>query len=448
MIVKLFEGTKYHVGRVTLSALKNAADLLEESRTLFTTGAQNQKFTMLGSEGMSYVMWKVSKDLETTCKNQIKGGLRKYHNHLVSCIAKGVGRKLPKKELIDDHVTGVLMAMCSGGGNCMENAELMAYLIIKNGGLGGGYDVVKRMYLDGSDHEIVVVEHTAGEQRLFPDIMIDAWVPATQACLVRDSYWGAREPYSWAVNVNLLSKKLYDKSKTAYDALCTEREKSGKKNRIGYDQWVDARTGTKSKGYEVFFDKVSAEVDRARKSMAGKTEALFRKYKFGKGCHVAVHFYCNAEGCNSEWSKPALEFDYREKGEARNRYCPLCEAGPMSYKILEKQRYYKPPFQEPEDRWKVVEKLNEDKDENYKRKAYEKIIDREWEINIKPGNYANTGIIDLPDESDDLYYIIYSRRKGYETGSDNRKFWIKHFKKMRTYQWGEVFEQEAKNANL
>jgi predicted nucleic-acid-binding Zn-ribbon protein len=288
-ILNNYSDVKYYkVTDEELSALKHGAELMELAREFFNAGPGNQRSCHIGSNGEAYIRWRKARALKKLPLNQAAKDYVKFFERQISpnCTK-------PAEDAVTDLVVGFEAAYFVKGGNCAENADMMAFLVIANNGLTEQYRRLHRLWLARAGHEITILETTNRSGR---PILLDPWIPASQACLLEHSRWRvALKKYKpdWSIDIANENK------------FCTPFVKGLMK-----------------------YSETEGE------TIINNDPMVQRLKKDGEGAYVQRQ--CRA--CGKKWRKDLLVKD--KKGV--KKLCPNCKKSKL-YSISNTE-YYKPPY--------------------------------------------------------------------------------------------------------
>jgi hypothetical protein len=287
----------YRVNDTELSALKRGAQLMEIARDFFKFGAGNQSYPYYGSDGESYIRWRKTRALSNITKNDDINDFISYFEELIVTHSN-----TENPDYCAENIIIAYYAACfTRGGNCRETSDLMAFLIIMFRGLPEDYRRIKLVYMGGDiAHYILIIESRTNNRA----IVLDPWVPATQACLLEDSQWGGLDDDEydeiWTINL---------------DSECRFRGR--------------------------YLQRLKQYGEADCRELVENNQAI--QTLLEKGDSTNVFWECTYKKCLAEWTNQAI---IEENGE---NYCPKCwnknlEKKVQRIKNAPERRYYKIPI--------------------------------------------------------------------------------------------------------
>jgi hypothetical protein len=358
----------YKVNDIELSALKRGVQLMDIARDHFKFGAGNQYHCYFGSDGENYIRWKKARALIGISRNADTNDFFNFFNQRAT--KEG-------HEVLDDCAENIIIAYYAArfinGGACREQADLMAFLTIMFRNFPEQYRRIKLIYLAGTIAHYILVVEANGANR---SIVLDPWVPASQACIFEHSRWGG------------LPDKYYE---LIWTLNLDEERRFGHRylNRLRQYGQEDIR-------------------QRVENNIAIETF-------LNKGESVEVDWICTYNKCQEKWKKTAI---ITKNGK---KICPKCKKAGRTKEVEElpkesRKIYYKIPFEDI-----YVAKRNS------VLEIYENLgIIKKSLVNKK-------SLLDT-----DKYHIILPYTNKDKPDEEDLKFWNRHHLYMRTYQWGVI----------
>jgi len=376
-----------------LKALQVGAEMMEVARrSHLTMGAGNIELPLLLTDGAAHY-W--NQKTRSYCYNKtIQKKVEKLYKEIGKARMKSEKQQSYVRsksiETIDDYLcecmTTYSLTAALPGGACAENANTIAALLVLRGRANSEYNWLHRVYLPQPvSHEICLLgkkSRTIGDMGRY--VLLDPWVPMSQACLFKDSCWYSERiekmlRWSMELGKKKKEKKLHEFYKKVKEI--------GEKNRKEGEKWIE---------------------DIIKKGE--KVEMLYEcdtcKRKFSRGGLVQWHYDVKTEP-TSDWSRMVLV-----PGENK---CPT-------------QKYTECNGELTDLRPRITIPL-------ILKDTYKDLKGKGWK-NLGVESYSQDSILSKGWDGDKGELTIIAYTKGNE--SNARKYWVNHLNRMREYSWGRI----------